>query len=467
MTQNQSQPTSGQKQPTSSTGKDQLEFQKLEYEIREASSWRWKTFAPYFSILVMVIGLMITWTHQQDADRLQRDSELHQRQIESSRLENERMADREQALHFQEQLQEARREADGTREQTEHHQLQERFQVAVAQLGSTQTMQRVAAVYAVGEFSKSPEFEERAASALAASLEVETDPSTEQALVKAFEVSSPVIIASLVRANIEAQAQFARSFGRYVGIEMARKFPGEIDEWPSPEKDKAHSDYERMAIIGDPVQAVYYHRRPVEEVVSHEFIRDAFWIQSFPDTMSELFHSEENWEWHSPAKDYQSAKQNALEGIRHSVRYLELTSTILEHLLHMNSGHVSNWKLNGVYFVVADLRKLDMRGIDLSGSYLQMADLRGADLSNSRCLNTDFDGVNFSEAKLVRTKLAGAILKSDQPFPSDGPHGPNHTLVSPVSPEDPRFRDADFTSATWRQAKVISAPFRAYLQAHF
>lgn len=467
MTRIQRRPTSGQRQPTSSAGKAQLERQKLEYETREARFWHLKTFAPYFTIFVAAIGLMITWTHQHDADRLQRDSELHQRQIESTRLENERMADREQALHFQEQLQEAHREADAAREQTEHHQLQEGFQEAVAQLGSTQTMQRVAAVYAVGEFTKSPEFEERAASALAASLEVETDPSTEQALVKAFEVSSPVLIASLVRANIEAQAQLARSFGRYVGIEMARKFPGEIDEWPSPEKDKAHSDYEHLMIIGDPVQAVYYHRRPVEEVVSHEFIRDAFWIQSFPDTMSELFHSEENWEWHSPARDYQSAKQNALEGIRHSVRYLELTSTIIEHLMRMNSGYVSNWKLNGVYFVVADLRKLDLHGINLSGSHLQMADLRGADLSNSRCLNTDFDGVNFSEAKLVRTKLEGAILKSDQPFPSEGPRGPNHTLVSPSSPENPRFQGADFTSATWRQAKSISAPFRAYLQAHF
>lgn len=120
-----------------------------------------------------------------------------------------------------------------------------------------------------------------------------------------------------------------------------------------------------------------------------------------------------------------------------------------------------------MYFVVADLRKLDMHGIDLSDSYLEMADLRGADLSNSRCINTDFDGVNFSGAKVVRTKLAGAILKSDQPFPSEGPRGPNHTNVSPSSPEDPRFQGSDFTSSTWREAKVISAPFRDYLQAHF
>jgi len=444
-----------------------LEREKLHNEVKEGRYWFLKAFAPYITILITVAGLLFTWAHQESADRALRESETQQRQLERERLEGERSTDREQARHLEEQIQETRRESDANRQQSEAQQEEARFEQAIGQLGSSFPMQRVGAAYTIGEFSKNPKFEKRAASSLAASLEVETDPSTEEALFKAFEPATPASIESLAKANIKAQVLLARSYGRYVGIEMGHKFPGDLEQIPSAETAKQHSDYERQMIISDPVKAVDYHRRPVEEIVSHEFIRDAFWIQSFPDTMREIFDSEKNSEWNFPARDYPSAKQASLEGIRHAVRYLELTSTILESMLHSNSGKLKGWKLHGVYFVVADFRNLDFRGIDLSDSHLEMADLRAANLSGANCEGTDFDGVNFSRSKLINVRLRGANLAGIQPFAFDSARGHEHTFVSPVSPEEWRFERADFSGSTWREAKVISPALRKYLEKRY
>jgi hypothetical protein len=446
---------------------EDLEREKLRNEVKEGRFWFLKEFAPYITILVTAAGLTFTWAHQESADRAQRESETQQIQLERERLEGERAADREQAKHLEEQIQETRRESDANRKQSEDKQAEERFEQAIGQLGSALPMQRVGAVYTMGEFSRIPRFEDRAASSLATSLEIETDPSTEEALFRAFEVATPADIESLTRANIKAQVQLARSFGRYVGIEMGHKFPGDLEKIPSTEVAKQHQDYERRMIIDDPVRTVAYHRRPVEEIVSHEFIRDAYWIQSFPDTMRDIFDGEKDSEWDSPAKDYQAAKRESLEGIRHSVRYLELTSTIMEDLLHKNSGHLKGWKLRGVYFVVADFRNLDLRGIDFSHSRLQMADLRGSDLSGANCEGTDFDGVNFSGAKLINARLKSANLDGIQPFPFDSPKGHGHTFISPMSPEERRFDHADFSGSDWREATLISPALRDYLERRY
>jgi hypothetical protein len=431
-----------------------LQRKKLELEVKEQKRWYLKTLAPYVTTIVAVAGLALTYIHERNASRAQHEQEL-------SRISTERAADKAQAERFIEQITENRREADTSREQIERHHREELFAQSLGQLGSLVPMQRVAAIDALSEFSRDREFRERATASLATLLEQETDPSTEEALYKAFDIAIPSDLDALVRANVQAQISLARSYGRYVGIEMGRKFPGSLGSPVIPTKDV--KDYERSVIIGDPVATVYYHRRPLEEIVSHEFIRDAFWLQSFPDTQREIFNTEKNGAWASPPKDFDSAKQAALTDIRHATRYLEITSSILENVLRTNSGKVQGWNLSGTYFVVADFRHLDLRGIVLSKAHLEMADLRGANLSNAVCIGTNFDGANFSGAKLVWTNLTDANLDLVQPFPLDTARGYVHTYVSPDTKEDLRFRNADFAHSSWNKAGSISPTLRSYL----
>jgi hypothetical protein len=431
-----------------------LQRKKLELEVKEQKRWYLKTLAPYVTTIVAVFGLLATYVHERDASRTQREQELN-------RISTERAADKAQAERFIEQISESRREADNSRDQIERHHREELFAQSLGQLGSTIPMQRVASIDALSEFSRDTEFRERATASLAILLEQETDPSTEEALYKAFNIASPSNLNALVRANVQAQILLARSYGRYVGIEMGRKFPGSLGSPSIPTKEV--TDYERSMIIGEPVASVYYHRRPLEEIVSHEFIRDAFWLQSFPDTQREIFNTEKNGAWASPPKDYELAKQSSLTDIRHSARYLELTSSILENVLRTNSGRVQGWNLEGTYLVVADLRYLDLHGILISKAHLEMADLRSANFSNAICIGTDFDGANFSGAKMAWSNLTGANLDDVQPFPLDTARGYVHTYVSPDAKEDLRFRNADFAHSSWAKAQSISPNLRSYL----
>lgn len=439
---------------------DILQRKKLKFEIREKRFWFLTAFAPYITILVTATGLLGTFWYERDATR-------HQYELEQNRNFKEREADKAQAERFFVQLQENRREADESRQQSERHHQEELFDNAVGQLGSIVPMERVAAIDALSEFSQDPEFRDRAVSSLAALLEADTDPSTEAALYKAFDLANGSDLNGLVRANIQAQVLLARSYGRYVGIEMGRKFPGALDEYPSSDHEKEQSDYERQMIINKPVPAVYYHRRPVEEFVSHEFIRDGYWLQNFPDTQREIFNGEKYAAWGNPPKDFTSEQELALSGIRHGARYLELTSSIIEKLLRQHTARVSGWDLTGVYFVVPDLRGLDLHGIILSKAHLEMADLRGTNLTDATCIGTNFDGANFSGAKLISVNLNDANLDQIQPFPIDTPRGYNHTFTSPNSPEELRFKGANFKNSSWRNARSISNGLRVYLNTNF
>jgi hypothetical protein len=438
-----------------------LRRRELELKLREQKFWYIKAVAPYIAIFVTVIGLVFTYIHERDADR-------RQHELEQNRASRERETDKAEAGRFFAQLQESRREADTSHEQSERHHQEELFERAVSQLGSNVPMERVAAIYALSEFSRNIQFRDRATTSMATLLEEDTDPSTENALYKAFDLASASDIDGLARANIQAQVLLARAYGRYVGIEMGHKFPGALENYPSPDAQKEQSEYERQVVIGEPVSSVYYHRRPVEEIVSHEFIRDGFWLQSFPDTQREIFNGEKNAAWTIPPTDYSSGREAALTDIRHATRYLELTSSILESILRKKSGRVTGWDLTSVYFVVADFRRVDLHGIILSKAHLEMADLRGANLSYATCVGTDFDGANFSGAKLVHANLNQADLNQIQPFPIDTPTGHTHTyILLNTNMEELRYKDADFKDSSWRKAHSISAGLQLYLNKNF
>lgn len=437
-----------------------LQQQKLKLEIKEQRHWLIKMLAPYVAAVVTIIGLLLTYVHERNAERNQADAER-------SRLVNERAADQAQADRFVKQLQQNEEIARHSREQIEKDHQEELFVQAISQLGATAPMQRVAAVYAISEFAEQKHFRRSAVAALAALLKHDTDPSTDEALYKAFDSAGTDGLQALVTANRAAQNVLARSYGAYVGLELGHKFPNALDSYPDSTQEKAYKEFERQIVIGDPVATVYYHHRPLEDVLSHDFIRDAFWLQSFPETQQEVFNGAKNGAWKYPPKDYGSARKEALDGLTDSARYLELTSSILEKLLREHSGRVAGWALDGVYLVVSDLRGLDLHGIRLEHSDLEMADLRNANLSNAVCRGTNFDGSNFSHAHLVGTVLVGANLNQVQPFPIDTPHGRTFTYTAPGTSEDLRFNQADFTRSSWRQASSISGPLRRYLEARF
>lgn len=416
--------------------------------------------APYITALITVMGLLFTYVHERDAERKRAESER-------VKVAEERAGDKTQAERFVNQLQQNEGIARRSREQTEKNHQEELFVQAVAQLGVDAPMQRVSAVYALSVFAEKKAYRKPAVAALAALLERDTDPATDEALYKAFDSTGADGLQALVTSNREAQNGLARSYGAYVGLEMGHKFPNALDSYPDASKEKEYKDFERQTIIGDPVTTVYYHHRPLEDVLAHDFIRDAFWLQSFPDTQREVFNGAKNGAWKYPPIDFVAARAKSLENLTDAVRYLELTSSILESLLRKHSGKVNGWVLDGVYLVVADLRDLDLHGISLEQADLEMADLRNANLSSARCVGTNFDGSNFSDARLVGTNLRNADLNQIQPFPTDSPHGRVFTYTAPTTSEELRFTRANFSHASWRQAKSISPSMRRYLEGKF
>lgn len=92
----------------------------------------------------------------------------------------------------------------------------------------------------------------------------------------------------------------------------------------------------------------------------------------------------------------------------------------------LRRANLEGYKLNGVDFHDAYLRRADLNEIDLSGANLREANLSGANLRNAKLINSnlaganlraadfsgaDLSGANLMSAILVSTKLTGAILK--------------------------------------------------------
>ena len=440
------------------TSAAKLQEAKLRLELREQRFWWLKVLAPYVAALVAVAGILGTYIHEKNAERSQRAAD-------GARLLQGQRNEDEQQQRFIAQLRQNETDALLSRSQNERHHQEELFTQAVTQLGSRDPMQQVAAIHAVSTFAERPEFQTTGMAALATLLNQENDPAIEEAVYGAFDQAGRVARDALVQANLRAQDVLARAYGNYVGLEFAKAYPGQVETMLYAAKERETKEFERQIIIGDPVAASYYSRSPIEELRPHDFIRNAYWLQNFPETQMEAFQTAKNGSWKYPPNDVNKAIRKALDVLAEATNHLELTSAILEKLVTEHSGRVSGWNLTGVYFVVPDFRHKDLRGLILQSSHLRMADLRNANLTSSNCANADFNGANLAFSSFRKTNLEGADLGLTEPFPVD--RGPNrtYTFTAPGTPESLRFEAADFRGSSWVKAKEISGPLRRYLEA--
>jgi hypothetical protein len=267
--------------------------------------------------------------------------------------------------------------------------------------------------------------------------------------------------------NKRAQVRLARALGRIVGLDLRKVLTSGPPENGMPENEKKVSEIE-FNTIGETVARIAYSRWPLEEVKRPNFIRGGFWLQFFPDTNRQTFDNEKFDAWTYPPDDLDHSRRAAMDEVVASVRFLAITSFVLEELVKSNSGKIYGWNLQRVYFVVPDFRHSDLRGIDLSYAQLPMADFRFADLSGANCTGANLDSANFAHGKFERINFRGANLDMVRPVPVDSPQGYVHSYIGTPSGggEFQRLEGANFAGSSWRNAAAISPGLKAFLSEH-
>lgn len=201
-------PSAARAQEPSPSSVEELEAEKLSQEIRqlrlendrnEGWSGGFLALAPFITIIVGLLAVVVPVTLEVRQQRHQRAAELEQRRVEEEQRQHQRAAELEQRRVEEEQRQHQRAAELEQRRVEDRRRFDELFARAVADLGSANVSVQVSAAIALRSFL-GPEYEQfhrQIHLVLCGNLAAEHPPLVNKFIVRAFEIS--------VRLHLEAR----------------------------------------------------------------------------------------------------------------------------------------------------------------------------------------------------------------------------------------------------------------------